>query len=232
MATHFTQNREVQRRAHWQRFLCWQFANKLLFFERVCSPRLQFWTAHWSDRIVKNKYFTEQPKAYNLTAPALILYHKDGQSCSTSAWRHDRSRSRVSCLSVSAVPSLDGAIKESRVSVDGTKELEGNSILTLTLDWREWEASRYRQLYSRRKNVWYPLIGREGRWTSEQEWPGGEGNTCLLQAGIEQRIVQSVGRSVLTLWCLTTYIHKSYRTANLQTLHFKYLLNKYTYWIF
>ena len=25
------------------------------------------------------------------------------------------------------------------------------------------------------------------------------------------------------------YIYKSYRTANLQTLHFKYLLNKYTY---
>ena len=28
------------------------------------------------------------------------------------------------------------------------------------------------------------------------------------------------------------YIYISYRTANLQTLHFKYLLNKYTYWIF
>jgi hypothetical protein len=25
------------------------------------------------------------------------------------------------------------------------------------------------------------------------------------------------------------YIYMSYRTANLQTLHFKYLLNKYTY---
>jgi len=24
----------------------------------------------------------------------------------------------------------------------------------------------------------------------------------------------------------------SYRNANLQTLHFKYLFNKYTYWIF
>jgi len=24
----------------------------------------------------------------------------------------------------------------------------------------------------------------------------------------------------------------SYRSANLQTLHFKYLFNKYTYWIF
>jgi hypothetical protein len=32
----------------------------------------------------------------------------------------------------------------------------------------------------------------------------------------------------LTLWRLTTYV-MSYRTANLQTLHFKYLLNKYTY---
>jgi hypothetical protein len=32
----------------------------------------------------------------------------------------------------------------------------------------------------------------------------------------------------LTLWRLKTYIYTSYRTANLQTLHFKYLLDKYT----
>ena len=31
----------------------------------------------------------------------------------------------------------------------------------------------------------------------------------------------------LTLWRLT-----SYRTANLQTLHFKYLFNKYTFFLF
>ena len=29
--------------------------------------------------------------------------------------------------------------------------------------------------------------------------------------------------------CVYIYIYMSYRTANLQTLHFKYLLNKYTY---
>jgi len=28
------------------------------------------------------------------------------------------------------------------------------------------------------------------------------------------------------------YIYTSYRSANVQTLHFKYLFNKYTYWIF
>jgi len=28
------------------------------------------------------------------------------------------------------------------------------------------------------------------------------------------------------------YIYMSYRSANLQTLHFKYVFNKYTYWIF
>ena len=28
------------------------------------------------------------------------------------------------------------------------------------------------------------------------------------------------------------YIYMSYHSANLQTLHFKYLFNKYTYWIF
>ena len=40
----------------------------------------------------------------------------------------------------------------------------------------------------------------------------------------------------LTFWSLTTcvyiYIYMSYHSANLQTLHFKYLFNKYTYWIF
>jgi len=28
------------------------------------------------------------------------------------------------------------------------------------------------------------------------------------------------------------YIYMSYRSAKVQTLHFKYLFNKYTYWIF
>jgi len=29
--------------------------------------------------------------------------------------------------------------------------------------------------------------------------------------------------------CVYVYIYISYRSANLQTLHFKYLFNKYTY---
>ena len=33
----------------------------------------------------------------------------------------------------------------------------------------------------------------------------------------------------LTFSCLMTYIYMSYRTANLQTLLFIYLFNKYTY---
>jgi hypothetical protein len=37
---------------------------------------------------------------------------------------------------------------------------------------------------------------------------------------------------ILTLRRLTTYIYTSYRTANFQTLHYIYLVNKYTYWIF
>jgi len=28
------------------------------------------------------------------------------------------------------------------------------------------------------------------------------------------------------------YIYMPYRSANLQTLHFKYLFNQYTYWLF
>ena len=45
-------------------------------------------------------------------------------------------------------------------------------------------------------------------------------------------LFRSTGNDQLTLWRLTIYIYMSYRTANLQTLHLKYLLNKYTYWIF
>ena len=37
--------------------------------------------------------------------------------------------------------------------------------------------------------------------------------------------------TLLTVWRLTTHIWV-YRTANLQTLHFIYLFNKYRYWIF
>jgi hypothetical protein len=33
----------------------------------------------------------------------------------------------------------------------------------------------------------------------------------------------------LTLSRLTTHIYMTYRTANLQTLHFKHLFNKYPY---
>ena len=36
----------------------------------------------------------------------------------------------------------------------------------------------------------------------------------------------------LTFSRLMTYIYMSHRTANLQMLHFIYLFNKYTYWIF
>ena len=39
-------------------------------------------------------------------------------------------------------------------------------------------------------------------------------------------------RLLLTVWRPTTHIYKSYRTSNLQTLHFIYLFNKYRYWIF
>ena len=37
---------------------------------------------------------------------------------------------------------------------------------------------------------------------------------------------------LMTYIYIYIYIYMSYRTANLQMLHFIYLLNKYTYWIF
>ena len=37
---------------------------------------------------------------------------------------------------------------------------------------------------------------------------------------------------LMTYMCVYIYIYISYRTSNLQMLHFIYLFNKYTYWIF
>ena len=55
---------------------------------------------------------------------------------------------------------------------------------------------------------------------------------ALLKERVVMESMVKLQLALLTLWRLTTYIYTSYRTANLQTLHFKYLLNKYTYWIF
>jgi len=49
---------------------------------------------------------------------------------------------------------------------------------------------------------------------------------------------QSLTQTNRTIWCINLlkpneiYTYMSYRSANLLTLHFKYLFNKYTYWIF
>jgi hypothetical protein len=48
------------------------------------------------------------------------------------------------------------------------------------------------------------------------------------------RQTNAIGFCLLTLCRLMSYIYiyMSYHTADLQTLHFKYLFNKYPYWIF
>jgi hypothetical protein len=45
----------------------------------------------------------------------------------------------------------------------------------------------------------------------------------------EHSCIRTAPQQTLTLRRLMTYIYMSYRTANLQTLHFIYLVNKYTY---
>jgi len=45
-------------------------------------------------------------------------------------------------------------------------------------------------------------------------------------------ILHLKAKLVLTIWRQKRPLHGSYRTANLQKLHFIYLFNKYTYWIF
>jgi hypothetical protein len=51
----------------------------------------------------------------------------------------------------------------------------------------------------------------------------------LVNTGIFPPNLDEAVRSILTFSRLMTYIYMSYRTANLQTLHFIYLINKYTY---
>jgi hypothetical protein len=65
---------------------------------------------------------------------------------------------------------------------------------------------------------------------------GGACGTCGYRSVVDapegKRPMECLGvdwRIILTLRRLTTYIYTSYRTANLQTLHFIYLVNKYTY---
>jgi hypothetical protein len=52
----------------------------------------------------------------------------------------------------------------------------------------------------------------------------------VLRWTLRHNLVWDVLASPLSL--LTSYIYITYRTANLQTLYFIYLVNKYTYWIF
>ena len=64
-------------------------------------------------------------------------------------------------------------------------------------------------------------------------------NTCWSTL-IDKFILTHTGQHRMTNFNLQppndththTYIYMSYRTANLQMLHFIYLFNKYTYWIF
>ena len=53
--------------------------------------------------------------------------------------------------------------------------------------------------------------------------------TFVAERGVARISFQDISGSDLTFSCLMTYIYMSYRTANLQMLHFIYLFNKYTY---
>ena len=80
-------------------------------------------------------------------------------------------------------------------------------------DWVDWKNITLRHLLKNFKGNhcvrWLRWIRIQSEWTA-----------------------YSADMSQLTFWSLTTYIYMSYRSANLQTLHFKYLFNNYTYWIF
>jgi hypothetical protein len=69
------------------------------------------------------------------------------------------------------------------------------------------------------------------------EWQGsGRGRAWERHGLCESAFNTAGGRSgticvnrPLTLCRLMSYIYRSYRTANLETLHFKYFFNKYPY---
>jgi hypothetical protein len=54
-------------------------------------------------------------------------------------------------------------------------------------------------------------------------------NVKINVSNIEYFNLHTFPTTLLTFSRLMKYIYMSYRTANLQTLHFIYLFNKYTY---
>ena len=83
---------------------------------------------------------------------------------------------------------------------------------------------------ARHEGVWgsggiVPLTPNLGiRWRCRQLYV-----FAVLPPGKEPSVLNSLAPNDIYIYI---YIYKSYRTANLQSLHFKYLLNKYTHWIF
>ena len=55
---------------------------------------------------------------------------------------------------------------------------------------------------------------------------------CTLYWNTDRLSYSLTFRSLTTYIYIYIYIYMSYRSANIQTLHFKYLFNKYTCWIF
>ena len=125
-------------------------------------------------------------------------------------------------------------------------ECSGHTVLSGTLpvfvrrEWRNQEIPQDNRLWGRKLNSETPLRSKHTYQST---------SSFVTNFYIEIRfsywhVNTHEITQPLTLWRLTTYIYicvcvcvcvcvcASYSTANLQTLHFKYLLKKYTYWIF
>jgi hypothetical protein len=129
-----TQTIAVQR-ARRRCFLCWQFANELLFFERVCSSRLRFWTAHWSDSFGNNTSQSGRKRSVSLHRPGC---------CTTRTVKASRRPPDVTT----------GHVPVSRERKDQKK----GSTACLTccqcrvISWRLWNG------------VWYPSMALRRMW--------------------------------------------------------------------
>ena len=87
--------------------------------------------------------------------------------------------------------------------------------------WRKGFRSRSRDAFrSSHRQFWMPFLNFKAYWLRDA--PAGlTFNRCTL-----------CPHCINLLKPNDIYIYMSYRSANPQTLHFKYLFNKYTYWIF
>jgi hypothetical protein len=99
-----------------------------------------------------------------------------------------------------------------------------NSILPSAFGLSKWVKSTPRKIHT-------CILSQEkcGNFSYFRAVSGRHRKTDQSSSCEQHRSIVQRADALLTLCRLMTYIRVSYRTANLQALHFKYLFNKYPY---